>query len=401
MKKNSKRGIAALICAVLMLTLFLSACGGGKTNPAPTAVPAPAATPAPTAAPAPATDAPAAPTEEPAPQPETWTFTDQADNEVTVQLPIERMVVLQHHSIDIICQLGGQDKIVGVEEKWSKNLGSYIADIWPGIKELPTCGSLSAPNVEAVAALNPDVVIVASQADQDACAQLRDMGIPVCVVSLRGEGKQAEAQNPRLANADAAYTEGCQWAVKTLGRLTGRDAQADALWAFCEESRQMVEDAVGSIADADRIRAVTVMNNNAVYGNDKYVGCMLLRAGGINAAAADIQGNGTYTVETLANWDPDVIITQDRYPEVYTELTTSPEYAELRCVKEGNVILAPYWTKPWGNPDADSMALGELWLAWKFYPDKVSEETVLNRAKEFYETFYGVPFTGTLTPELP
>ena len=29
------------------------------------------------------------------------------------------------------------------------------------------------------------------------------------------------------------------------------------------------------------------------------------------------------------------------------------------------------------------------------------EETVLNRAKEFYETFYGVPFTGTLTPELP
>ena len=285
MKKNSKRGIAALICAVLMLILFLSACGGGKTNPAPTAVPTPAATPAPTAAPAPATDAPAAPTEEPAPQPETWTFTDQADNEVTVQLPIERMVVLQHHSIDIICQLGGQDKIVGVEEKWSKNLGSYIADIWPEIKEMPTCGSLSAPNVEAVAALNPDVVIVASQADQDACAQLRDMGIPVCVVSLRGEGKQAEAQNPRLANADAAYTEGCQWAVKTLGRLTGRDAQADALWAFCEESRQMVEDAVGSIADADRIRAVTVMNNNAVYGNDKYVGCMLLRAGGINAAS--------------------------------------------------------------------------------------------------------------------
>ena len=398
-QKHLKHSVP-LLCTVLALALLLAACGG--TAPAP-ATQAPAQTQ--TAAPqtqAPSAEAPSpAPTQAPAPEKETWTFTDQADNEVTVQLPIERMVVLQHHSIDIICQLGGQDKIVGVEEKWSKNLGSYIADIWPEIKEMPTCGSLSAPNVEAVAALNPDVVIVASQADQDACAQLRDMGIPVCVVSLRGEGKQAEAQNPRLANADAAYTEGCQWAVKTLGRLTGRDAQADALWAFCEESRQMVEDAVGSIADADRIRAVTVMNNNAVYGNDKYVGCMLLRAGGINAAAADIQGNGTYTVETLANWDPDVIITQDRYPEVYTELTTSPEYAELRCVKEGNVILAPYWTKPWGNPDADSMALGELWLAWKFYPDKVSEETVLNRAKEFYETFYGVPFTGTLTPEIP
>lgn len=331
-----------------------------------------------------------------APESGEWTFTDQADNEVTVTLPIEKMVVLQHHSIDIINQLGGQDKIVGVEEKWSTNLGSYIADIWPEIKDMPTCGTLSEPNVEAVAALEPDVVIVASQANEDACNQLRDMGIPVVVVSLRGEGKQAEAQNPRLSNADLAYTEGCEWAVKTLGALTGRSDQAEELWAFCEESREMVEEAVGEIADEDRITAVAVFNNNSVYGNDKYVGCMLLRAGGVNAAAADIQGNGEYSAENLAAWDPDYIITQDRYPDVYEMLTTDPAYAEIRAVKEGHVILAPYWTKPWGNPDADSMALGELWLAHIFYPDKVSADTVLERAKEFYERFYGVEFTGTL-----
>lgn len=325
-----------------------------------------------------------------------WTFIDQADNEVTVTLPIEKMVVLQHHSIDIICQLGGQDKIVGVEEKWSSNLGSYIADIWPEIEDMPTCGTLKDPNVEAVAALEPDVVIVASQANEDACQQLRDMGIPVVVVSLRGEGKQAEAQSPRLADADAAYTEGCEWAVKTLGKLTGRDEQAEELWEFCEESREMVDEAVGEIADEDRITAVAVFNNNSVYGNDKYVGCMLLRAGGINAAAADIQGNGEYSAENLAAWDPDYIITQDRYPEVYEMLTTDPAYAEIRAVKEGHVILAPYWTKPWGNPDADSMALGELWLTHIFYPEKVSAETVLERAEEFYERFYGVEFTGTL-----
>ena len=370
MKNLFKRSNSVLLCAVLALALLFSVCGAG-------------------------TAAAAAGTAK-----DTWTFVDQADNIVSVKLPVKRMVVLQHHSIDIICQLGGQDKIVGVEGQWSKNLGNYIADIWPAIKNMPTAGTLAEPNVEAVAALAPDVVIVASQAKKESCAQLRDMGIPVCVVSLRGEGRQAEAQNPRLANADAAYTQGCEWAIKTLGRLTGRDAQANALWAFCQESRKMVDDAVGKIADKKRVRAVTVMNKNGVYGNDKYVGCMLLRAGGINAAAKDLQGNGTYNAETLAKWDPDVIITQDRYPEVYKELTTSPEYAKLRCVKEGNVILAPYWTKPWGNPDADSMALGELWLAWKFYSNKISGETVLKRAQEFYKKFYGVPFTGTLTPTL-
>ena len=65
-------------------------------------------------------------------------------------------------------------------------------------------------------------------------------------------------------------------------------------------------------------------------------------------------------------------------------------------MQNGNVINAPYWAKPWGNPDADSVALGELWLAHMFYPSKVSADVVLERAKAFYETFYGVPFTGTV-----
>ena len=122
----------------------------------------------------------------------------------------------------------------------------------------------------------------------------------------------------------------------------------------------------------------------------------MLRAGAINVAAADIQGNGTYTVEQLANWDPDVIIIQDRYMDLYEQFTTDAKYAELRAVKDGNVLLAPYWTKPWGNPDTDSMALGELWLAHQFYPEAVSEEEVLDRAKQFYSDFYGIEFTGTM-----
>ena len=321
-----------------------------------------------------------------------YIFTDQAGNEVIVKAPVERMVVLQHHSLDIICQLGGQDKIVGVESTWQRDLGDYIADIWPAIKDMP--GTLTQPNIEEIAKLKPDIVIVASQSDQASAAKLREMGIPVAVISLRGEGKQAEAQNPRLSNADKAYTDGLRGAIEILGHLTGRDAKAKELWAFAEESRAIVEKAVGSIPDAERVTAIPVSSKHMVYGNDKYVGCMLLRAGGVNPAAKDIQGNGEYNVESLAKWNPDVIISQDRYPEIYKEFTTDPAYAQLRAVQNGNVIEAPYWAKPWGNPDADSVALGELWLAHMFYPDKVSADVVMERAKKFYETFYGVPFTG-------
>lgn len=325
-----------------------------------------------------------------------WSFKDQADNDITVQIPVKRMVVLQHHSLDMLCQLGQQDKVVGIESKWKSDLGTYMLDVFPGIDQLPTPGTLSEWNVEQIAELKPDVVIAASQAPEDAAKQVRDLGIPVVVVSLRGEGKQAEAQNPRLSNADAAYTDGCEWAVKTLGRLTGSLEKADAIWDFCLASREVVDQAVGDVPDDRRVRAFVPMNDGTTYGNDKYVGTQLLRAGAVNVAAADIQGNKPYTPEQLANWDPDVIIIQDRYMDLYTQFTTDPKYAELRAVKDGKVIVAPYWSKPWGNPDTDSIALGELWLAHTFYPDRVDAQTVLDRCNDFYQDFYGVKFTGSV-----
>ena len=84
-------------------------------------------------------------------------------------------------------------------------------------------------------------------------------------------------------------------------------------------------------------------------------------------------------------------------PIIIKEFMTDPAYAQLRAVQNGNVIEAPYWAKPWGNPDADSVALGELWLAHMSYPDKVRADVVAARAKKFYEAFYGVPFTGTVS----
>lgn len=327
---------------------------------------------------------------------EPWTFDDQAGNTVTVNVPVQRMVVMQHHSLDMLAQLGMQNKVVGTEKNWEGDLGDYMRDVFPGIDELPVPGDLTDWNVEAIAALKPDVVIAASQADPDAMKQVSDLGIPVVVVSLRGEGKQAEAQNPRLSDADAAYTEGCQWAISTLGKLTGADQKAGDIWKMCLESRAIVDAAIGQMDDADRIRVFVANTKDQTYGNDKYVGCQLLRAGAVNVAAADIQGYKPYTFEMLATWDPEVIIVQDRYQDVYDTITTDAKYQELSAVKNGKVLLAPYWTKPWGNPDTDSIALGELWLANQFYPEKVDADTVREYAKRFYHDFYGVEFTGTV-----
>ncbi|MBQ6454198.1 MAG: twin-arginine translocation signal domain-containing protein, partial [Coriobacteriales bacterium] len=90
-----------------------------------------------------------------------WSFKDQNDYDVTVTVPCERMVVLQHHSLDMLCQLGAQDRIVGIVDSWKKNLGDYMTKVFPGIESMPTPGGLSEWNVESIAALQPDVVIAA------------------------------------------------------------------------------------------------------------------------------------------------------------------------------------------------------------------------------------------------
>ncbi|MDO5696274.1 MAG: ABC transporter substrate-binding protein, partial [Eubacteriales bacterium] len=322
------------------------------------------------------------------------TITDQNGRSVKVKYPVERIACMQHHSLDILTQLGELDRIVCTEDKLEKNLGNYITEMHPEIKDLPRPGSLKEPNVEAIAAQKPDLVLVAAQANPDAIKALEDLGIPTLVVTLRGEGKQDEAQNPRLSNADKAYTDGLEWVIQTLGTLTGAEERAEKLWAFCKESRKMVEDKVNDVADADRVRVFVANENDQTYGDDKYVGCQLLRAGAVNVAAEEIKGYKPYNMEQLAKWNPDVIIVQDRYPEVYEKVTTDPQYAELKAVRDGRVIVAPYWSKPWGNPDTDSIALGELWLAHQFYPDKIDRATVEERAKEFYKMFYETDFKG-------
>ncbi|MDT3768143.1 ABC transporter substrate-binding protein [Gleimia hominis] len=322
------------------------------------------------------------------------TFTDQADHEVKVKAPVDRMVVLQHHSLDILAQLGAQDKVVGTEAKWERDLGDYMKDVFPGIEDLPTPGDLKSMNVEQVAALKPDIVIVASQANPEDLKKLDSLKIPYATVSLRAEGKQKEAQNPRLANSDKAYTDGLKWSVETLGKLTGKEDKAKELWQFVEDSRDHVEKAVGEVPDDQRVKVFVANEGDQTYGNDKYVGAQLLRAGAVNVAADDIQGYKPYNFEQVVKWDPDYVIVQDRYPEVLESVKNDAKWQALRAVKEGNVIEAPYWTKPWGNPDTDSMALGEPFLAHKFYPDKVSADYVKERAQDFYSKFYKVEFKG-------
>lgn len=325
-----------------------------------------------------------------------YTFKDQNDCEVKIPGNVEKIVVLQHHTLDILSMLGAQDKVVGVVDKWESLLGDYMKDVFPGIENLPTPGSLESCNVEEVASLNPDLVIVAPQFDEAQIKQLEELDIPVMTLTFRGEGKQEMAQNPELENADIAYTTGLEWAINKLGELTGTQEKAEELWDFAMDSRKYVEENLKDIPEGDKLSVFIANEKNMTYGSDKYVGTQMERAGATNVAAKDIVGYKEVNFEKVAEWNPDVIVVQDRYKDVYDEIKSDSKWENIKAVKDDKVILAPYWTKPWGNPGPDSIALGELWFAHKFYPEQIDKAVVEKKVNDFYKEFYQMEFDGTI-----
>ena len=68
-------------------------------------------------------------------------------------------MVLMHHALDIAIQLGAQDRIVGVLQKWPEMLPDAVKAM-PRLKDMPMPGELSSVNMESLSQLKPDVVIV-------------------------------------------------------------------------------------------------------------------------------------------------------------------------------------------------------------------------------------------------
>ncbi|VYS71909.1 ABC transporter substrate-binding protein [Campylobacter ureolyticus] len=85
---------------------------------------------------------------------------DQLGREVNLPKEVNRIVVLQHQSLNVLVQIGAKDKIVGVLQSWEKQLASEYKRLFNGIEKLPTPGDLKTINFESILKLKPDVVIV-------------------------------------------------------------------------------------------------------------------------------------------------------------------------------------------------------------------------------------------------
>lgn len=319
------------------------------------------------------------------------TVTDQLGRQVTLPDHVNRVVVLQHQTLNLLVQLNAQDDIVGVMSSWKKQLGPQFARFMPKITTLPMPGDLTQANIESLLALHPQVVFVANYAPTEMIQQIQNAGIPVVAISLRADAAgEKNKMNPAMANEEQAYNDGLKQGIRLIGDVVERPKEAEALIDYTFRARANANAAVADIPEDKKVRVYMANPDLNTYGAGKYTGLMMQHAGALNVAAATVKGARQVSLEQVLQWNPQVIFVQDRYPQVLKAIESDPQWQTIDAVKHHRVWLMPEYAKAWGYPMPEAMAIGELWMAKKLYPERYKNINVDAQAQDYYQHFYRV-----------
>ncbi|MGL5599958.1 MAG: ABC transporter substrate-binding protein [Silvania sp.] len=322
-------------------------------------------------------------------------ITDQIGRQVTIPDDVNRVVVLQHQTLNLLVQMNASDKIVGILANWKQQLGEGYARLAPELNQKAMLGDLTHVDAEKLVALHPQVVFVTNYAPQEMIDSISSLGIPVVAISLRHDPAGENAKmNPTLADEEQAYDQGLREGITLIGDIINKPKEAKALNDATFAGRKMVRDRLKDIPAENRIRAYMANPELTTYGSGKYTGLMMAHAGALNVAAATVKGFKTVSMEQVIAWNPQVIFVQDRYPSVVDEIKHSPQWQVIDALKNQRVYLMPDYAKAWGYPMPEAMGIGELWMAKKLYPAKFQDVDMQKVANDWYQRFYRTNYQG-------
>ena len=163
-----------------------------------------------------------------------------------------------------------------------------FCDFPRAVERIDRIGSYLAPNVEAIVAKAPDVVIGVPPNNPEAVTALQRAGLRVVIVQV-----------DTIAQIEAA--------IRTIAQEAGRDAQGEALLA--EVQRQMA--AIRARLDgAPQRRVLMVVGQNPLIavGSGIFLNELIAQAHGLNIAAGTGQQWPRLSLEFAVVSQPDVII---------------------------------------------------------------------------------------------
>lgn len=241
-----------------------------------------------------------------APRPAARAADDFGDT-LVLHEPPRRIVSLNPPTTEVLFAIGAGGRLVG----------RTTYDQWPeAALALPDLGGGLRPNVEAVLAARPDLVVLyASDDNRDAARRLRAAGVATAAFRV---DRIADFRRVTLA----------------LGALTGDSAAARVLVDSVDATIARVRAATGALP---RPTVFWPLYDQPLLatGGGSFLNELIDVAGGTNVYGFMPEPSPRITVEDLLRRDPDVILLS---PESRARYLADPRWRALRALREGRLV---------------------------------------------------------------
>lgn len=242
---------------------------------------------------------------------------DETGRHVTVPVEVRRIVALAPNLTEIVYALGAQDRLVAV---------SNYSDSPPEAKSKPRVGMPMNPNLEAIVAAHPDIVLITTQGNRRETAdELARLGIAVY------------ATNPH--SVDSMLDS-----IEHIGGVIGATAQAESVAA---NLRQRLSALQSKLASAPVARVFFVVGESPLIslGEHTFIADALRYAGAQSVVHAK-QDWPQISLEEVVRLNPDYLVFassgfggEDSTAKQLAELRSEAGWRELPAVREGRVVV--------------------------------------------------------------
>lgn len=238
---------------------------------------------------------------------------DDGGAEIELDTPPQRIVSLVPSVTDAVIALGRGERLVG-RTRYDEN---------PAVAHLPSVGGGIDPSLEAVRALDPDLVIGwRSESVRSLRRALSGMGVPYYAAAIED-------------TTDVFRT------LRRFGAVLGADEAAARLVEGLHDSlRAVASDARGP---RPTVLYAIVEDPPRTAGRDTFIGQLIEIAGGAPVFEERSRAWPQVSLESIVEADPDVILVPiyEGAEDTVARLVTEPGWRNLSAVRAGRVVGVP------------------------------------------------------------
>jgi iron complex transport system substrate-binding protein len=233
---------------------------------------------------------------------------DDAGDTIRLAHPARRVVSLIPATTELLFAIGAGDAVVG-RTVW--------CEYPPEALSVPAVGDGMLPNIEAVVARQPDLVVLyLSSQNAQAARKLRELGIAA-----------VQVRTDRLADVPRVG--------RMLGVLTGHEVGADSM------ARAFAEGLAAATVPAQQhpVRAFVLVwaDPPMTVGAGSYLSELVERAGGENIYGDLPASSGQISVESAVERNPDVVLVLGKSSPAFAK---RPEWQAVPAVRDHRFVFA-------------------------------------------------------------